>query len=77
MGKCNFCQTSVWLLFEQNHGVVILGLNYFEHEIKIANMLIMDKMKFHPKWVVCGVLTVRESSEFAITGHRVVMYYMA
>lgn len=66
MGKFNF-----WLLFEQKHGVIILDLNYFEHEIKIkmANMLMMDTMKFDPKWFVCCVLTVRESSEFAITGH--------
>ncbi len=55
--------------FEQNHGVIILGLNDFEHEIKFANMLIMYKVKFHPKCGVCCVLTVRESSECIITGH--------
>lgn len=45
--------------------------NYDEHEIKIkiANMLIIDKRKFHPECVVCCALTVKESSEFVITRH--------
>lgn len=62
-----------WLIFEQKHGVIILDLNYFEIKFNIANMLIMDKMK----WVVCCVFTVTESSELAITRHWVVMFYMA